>query len=70
MKPVNQQRTCPLCGGDNRCAMASGEDPANCWCVEIAIDPAVLQRLPAQAVGKVCICRACAESGGEQVNER
>ncbi len=61
-------RTCPLCGGDNHCAMASGQVPERCWCVSLEIDPAVLQRLPAEAVGKVCICRACAGADGERAS--
>jgi hypothetical protein len=69
MNAVNQ-RTCPLCGGDNQCAIASGSDPRDCWCREAAIDTAVLARLPAEAVGKVCICPACAGTGGEHVVER
>ena len=42
---------CPLCGGDNRCAMeverASGQPPD------------LLARLPAEAAGKACICATC-----------
>ncbi len=54
---------CPLCGGDNRCAMeierATGERQAPCWCVSQSFSPALLDRIPAQARGKACICAAC-----------
>lgn len=54
---------CPLCGGDNRCAMeieqATGQKQPPCWCVTQAIPADLLERLPAQARGKACICARC-----------
>ena len=54
---------CPLCGGDNRCAMelarASGEAQPPCWCVDTRFPPDLLQRLPPEAAGQACICAAC-----------
>lgn len=56
-------RRCPLCGGDNQCAMAS--EPAfalpqpRCWCVDTRFNPALLDRLPEPARGKSCICATC-----------
>jgi hypothetical protein len=61
-------RTCPLCGGDNQCAMASGKAPESCWCVSVEIAPTVLQRLPADAIGKVCICGACVGADREHAS--
>ena len=52
---------CPLCGGDNVCAMATGGDPGSpCWCVGATFDDALLARVPAPARGRACICAACA----------
>jgi hypothetical protein len=54
---------CPLCGGDNRCAMeierASGQPQPPCWCTTAHFPPDLLARLPAEAAGKACICAAC-----------
>jgi hypothetical protein len=54
---------CPLCGGDNRCAMeqekATGEPQPACWCVSTPFPPGLLDTLPAQARGVACICAAC-----------
>jgi hypothetical protein len=54
---------CPLCGDDNRCAMARAPDAsacADCWCAAVRIDEHVLARVPAAAIGKACLCRSCA----------
>ena len=57
---------CPLCGGDNQCAMAAaGSDNASstcasCWCQQAQIPTDVLNCIPAQARGVACICAACA----------
>jgi hypothetical protein len=63
---------CPLCGGDNRCAMdierATGQPQPPCWCVTQAFPPALLERLPPQAQGMACICARCVAAhaaGGE-----
>ena len=55
---------CPLCGKPNRCAMessrAAAADQPPCWCVGVDFSPELLERLPAAARGKACICEACA----------
>lgn len=60
--PIDAAR-CPLCGGDNRCAMeigrATGQDPGTCWCVNATFDSNLLDRLPDAARGKACICSDC-----------
>lgn len=62
MSEVRTDR-CPLCGGDNSCAMAaSGGDPdacENCWCRTATIPDAVLARVPAPLRGRACICARC-----------
>lgn len=54
---------CPLCGGDNRCAMevqkATGEPQPPCWCVTETFTPDLLTRLPEAAQGNACICARC-----------
>ena len=52
---------CPLCGGPNGCApAATGSLDAPCWCRDVAIDPAVLARIPAAQRNVACLCRQCA----------
>ncbi|WP_437650754.1 cysteine-rich CWC family protein [Sorangium sp. So ce362] len=31
-----------------------------CWCFEVSIPAAVLDRVPQEARGVACVCRACA----------
>ncbi|MBA4267466.1 MAG: hypothetical protein C0453_20530 [Comamonadaceae bacterium] len=54
---------CPLCGGDNRCAMeierATGLQQPPCWCVSATFSPDLLARIPADAGGKACVCATC-----------
>ena len=55
-------RHCPLCGQPNDCALvddASGQ--TRCWCFDTRVDPAALERLPAERRGKVCLCPRCAQ---------
>jgi hypothetical protein len=55
---------CPLCGGDNRCALeierATGVKQEACWCTQATFTPGLLGRVPAAAVNAACICAACA----------
>lgn len=61
--PAPDPSRCPLCGGDNRCAMeieqASGQAQPPCWCVSQTFSAELLARLPAEAQGKACICAGC-----------
>ncbi|WP_332747276.1 cysteine-rich CWC family protein [Hydrogenophaga sp.] len=54
---------CPLCGGDNRCAMEierdTGEAQPPCWCVDANFSPELFARIPTEARGQACICAAC-----------
>lgn len=54
---------CPLCGGDNRCAMelekATGQPQPPCWCVDQTFTPELLARVPVPARGSACICMNC-----------
>lgn len=57
-------RNCPLCGQANLCAMEAerltGMKRGPCWCTQMDFNRAALERIPAAARGKACICQACA----------
>ncbi|MCM3748429.1 cysteine-rich CWC family protein [Paenibacillus pasadenensis] len=53
---------CPLCSRDNRCAVAAGDNPASCWCVNAVFPSGLLERLPEALRDKVCICMSCQQS--------
>jgi hypothetical protein len=56
---------CPLCGQPNDCANARGE--TGCWCEAADVPPEVVFRVPKEARGRACVCRACARlTGGPQ----
>jgi hypothetical protein len=61
--PQPDPARCPLCGGDNRCAMeieqATGQTQPPCWCVTQTIPAGLLERLPAEARGTACVCARC-----------
>ena len=55
------RRACPLCGKANDCAPAAcGAFRGDCWCEAVTINAEALARVPAEAKGKACLCRACA----------
>ena len=67
--------TCPACGGPNGCVPArTGSFDARCWCADVSIDKAALERLSDADRGRACLCAACAgvtararsEPGGER----
>ena len=49
---------CPLCGNGNDCGMARGAE--TCWCFEATIPDELIERIPAEARGVVCVCKVCA----------
>ena len=55
--PVDPRR-CPLCGGDNTCALAAGA--STCWCFETPIPAELIAQVPANLKDLACICPACA----------
>ena len=57
---TDAQTHCPLCGGDNACAVAAGLAISECWCQAAILDRVVLAAVPARAAGTVCLCAACA----------
>jgi hypothetical protein len=48
---------CPLCAQPNACGAAAGRD--TCWCFDASLAPEALARIPARAIGVVCICAKC-----------
>jgi len=59
-------RRCPLCGNPNACGAADGAGA--CWCSSTKIPAAVLERVPAEARDKSCVCEACAS--GKRSSDR
>lgn len=63
---------CPLCGGDNRCAMEiereTGEAQPPCWCVSTPFPPGLLDTLPEAARGKACLCARCVTAAAKAAN--
>jgi nickel-dependent lactate racemase len=53
---------CPLCGGENHCATASGKDPYSCWCMTIKVPEELLERIPEEKRGESCVCQKCVEA--------
>jgi hypothetical protein len=53
---------CPLCGVANECGMARGANDCGCFGATVSKD--ALERLPAVARGKACVCARCAAAGG------
>lgn len=64
--PTPDPTRCPLCGGDNRCALelekARGEPQPPCWCRDERFTPELLARIPAEARGMACLCQGCARA--------
>ncbi len=58
--PLIDASRCPLCGQPNQCAISAGLPPQSCWCMQTPVSRDALERLPADARGKACICPACA----------
>jgi hypothetical protein len=51
---------CPLCGAENRCAMAADPAAEDCWCFTAQVSAEALARVPEEARGAVCLCARCA----------
>lgn len=69
--PLPDPGLCPLCGGDNRCAMEiereTGQVQPPCWCLEARFDPALFERIPPAARGQACICARCVATAAASV---
>ncbi|WP_430461882.1 cysteine-rich CWC family protein [Thalassolituus sp. LLYu03] len=52
---------CPLCGEDNQCAVAAGDEATSCWCFApgLTTPAALLAQIPPEARNRQCVCAAC-----------
>ena len=55
---VDLTALCPKCGQGNQCAVASGGDASDCWCMNVAVDARVLEDVRFE---NRCICAQCAQ---------
>lgn len=66
MPPPVDPAVCPLCGQPNRCAnevaRATGVPQPPCWCTQVDFSAGLLERVPAAAKDRACICTACARA--------
>lgn len=61
--PPQRELCCPLCGRPNDCSAArTGSFDSPCWCQHATFAAELLARVPADRVGRACICRACADA--------
>ncbi len=68
-RPIADDHRCPLCGGDNQCAVAAGRPVSECWCRGAVVTNALLERLAAADRGTRCICQQCINNQGETISE-
>ncbi len=60
---------CPLCGEPNQCAMTVDPEATECWCKSEIFPHDLLQRVPKNAVRRVCICQRCAAEHHKENSE-
>ncbi|TSE18288.1 Cysteine-rich CWC [Tepidimonas alkaliphilus] len=69
-EPLPDPTRCPLCGGDNACAMEaqrrSGQPQPPCWCTRVTFAPELLARVPPAARGQACLCPRCAAQDADR----
>ncbi|UXD86995.1 cysteine-rich CWC family protein [Thalassolituus hydrocarboniclasticus] len=61
---AGDEQCCPLCGGQNQCAVAAGTEPSACWCFSsgVSIRELLRQRPDLEehySRQTSCICSAC-----------
>jgi Cysteine-rich CWC len=61
------EQYCPLCKGENGCAMAAGQSVSACWCYGARVPRSVLDQVPPERRGAVCVCARCAAEGMESM---
>ena len=57
MSVEGTQRICPICGQDNNCQ--HGQE--RCWCTTVKVTKQILDLVPEDKKGIVCICKSCIE---------
>ncbi|URN96447.1 MAG: cysteine-rich CWC family protein [Candidatus Pristimantibacillus lignocellulolyticus] len=50
---------CPICSNDNKCGNLANELNEKCWCSKEYFSKEVLTMIPANQLGKSCICKDC-----------
>lgn len=55
-----KENYCPLCGGENYC-LAGTEQQYSCWCMTAKVPKELLELVPHNMKGKLCICENCIE---------
>ncbi len=63
-------RTCPLCAGDNACAMADGKGVESCWCLGATLDRAALATTGPESPSRHCLCARCGGALTETAYDR
>ncbi|WP_372864707.1 cysteine-rich CWC family protein [Spongiibacter sp.] len=65
-RPMNSHtansKLCPLCEGDNHCAIARGDPAIDCWCMSTPITPEARRLAAAQGEGQRCLCQTCGQA--------
>ena len=51
------ERICPICCQDNNCQHGQG----GCWCGTVKVPKQLLELVPEDKKGTVCICKTCIE---------
>jgi hypothetical protein len=60
---------CAICGEPNQCAVATDPDATECWCESAIFPHNLLERVPQEAVGRVCVCQRCIENHNKKNDE-
>ncbi|HEY4543018.1 MAG TPA: cysteine-rich CWC family protein [Tissierellaceae bacterium] len=56
MEKLQEHRICPICGKDNGCIIGNKD----CWCTTFDFPEGLIEKVPVEKRGKVCICKDCA----------
>lgn len=55
---------CPICGGDNGCALRRNKPIEQCWCTKAVFTEAMFREIPEEKRRQSCICRPCVDRIG------
>ncbi|MBO6752923.1 MULTISPECIES: cysteine-rich CWC family protein [Spongiibacter] len=58
---------CPLCEGENHCAIAAGQAAASCWCMTTEISDEAKKAAAEAGPPQRCICPGCAQRSAVRV---
>ncbi len=60
----SSEKSCPLCGEDNRCGNVAGLPQGECWCNKFEFPGEIFKAIPEEKLNKACICKECVEKAG------